>query len=88
MFDYDSNVNRIISKVLRMVTMEDHIIMSRQKAANCGRLFVITAITMLPVLTHGCLNAYLTVALPKYLQSNPTGIVLDFLQVSWIGGFK
>ena len=43
---------------------------------------------MLPVMSHGCLNAYLTVALPKFQQSNSTGFVLDFLQVSWIGGFR
>ena len=67
--------------------MEENIIVSRQKAATLGRLSMITAITMLPVMTHGCLNAYLTVALPKFQHSNSTGILLDFRQVSWIGGF-
>ena len=67
--------------------MEENIIVFRQRAANLGRLSIITAITMLPVMTHGCLNAYLTVALPKFQQSNSSGIVLDFRQVSWIGRF-
>ena len=69
------------------MTMEENIIVSRQKAATLGRLSLISAITMLPVMTHGCLNAYITVALPKFQHSNSTGIVLDFRQVSWIGGF-
>ena len=68
--------------------MEENAVVSRQKTANSGRLSVIAAITMLPVMTHGCLNAYLTVVLPKFQQFNWTGIVLDYLQVSWIGRFR
>ena len=68
--------------------MEENIIVFRQRAANLRKLSIKSAITMLPVMGHGCINAYLTVALPKFQQSNTTGIVLDFRQVSWIGRFK
>ena len=80
--------NLDLPDVIQLLTMEENIIVVRQRTATIGRLSVITAITMLPVMSHGCLNAYLTVALPKFQQSNSTGFVLDFLQVSWIGGFR
>ena len=44
-----------------------------------------SAITMLPAMTYGFVSAYITIALPKYQQPNPTGIILDLNQISWIG---
>ena len=64
--------------------MQENIILFRQKEANLGKIFIIFAISMLPDLTHGCIISYLNTALPKFLQANPTGIVLDVHQVSWI----
>ena len=49
--------------------MEENAVVSRQKTANSGRLSVIAAITMLPVMTHGCLNAYLTVVFQNFSNS-------------------
>ena len=65
---------------------EENIILSRQKKANVARIFMIFAIIMLPVLSYGFDGAFMTTALPKYLETNPTGLVLDLYQVSWIGG--
>ena len=65
--------------------MEENIILTRQNQAEVVRIFLISAVTMLPVLSYGMDDAYLTVALPKYLENNPTGIVLDLDQLSWIG---
>ena len=45
----------------------------------------LSAITYLPVMTVGSLDANINIALPKYQQSNPTGITLDLNQISWIG---
>ena len=45
----------------------------------------LSAITILPSLTFGFISAYVTIALPKYQQPNPTGIILDLNQISWIG---
>ena len=36
-------------------------------------------------MTFGCVESFLTIALPKYQQPNPTGVILDFHQISWIG---
>ena len=44
-----------------------------------------SAITMLPAMTFGFITAYVAIALPKYQQPNPTGIILDLNQISWIG---
>ena len=65
---------------------EENIILSRQKKANVARIFSICSIIMLPVLSFGFDGAFMTTAMPKYLKANPTGIVLDLYQVSWIGG--
>ena len=48
----------------------------------------LSAITYLPVMTVGSLDANINIALPKYQQSNPTGITLDLNQISWIGEKK
>ena len=60
-------------------------ILSRQNEAKVVKIFLISAVIMLPVLSYGMDDAYLTIALPKYLENNPTGIVLDLDQLSWIG---
>ena len=64
--------------------MEESIILSDQRDAKLGRLLVTMAITMLPVLTYGGVSAFLTIALPKLMTFNPTGIIIDVYQLSWI----
>ena len=56
-----------------------------QKEASVVRLLVSSGMVMLPVLTHGTLSAFLTIALPKLQRPNPTGILVDLYQVSWLG---
>ena len=60
--------------------MEQNAILSDQRDARLGRMLVTMSVTMLPVLTYGSVSAFLTVALPKLLTSNPTGIILDLYQ--------
>ena len=64
--------------------MEENVILSDQRDARLGRMLVTMAVTLLPVLTYGCVSSFLTITLPKLLTSNPTGIILDVYQVSWI----
>ena len=64
--------------------MEENVILSDQRDARLGRMLVTMAVTMLPVLTYGCVSAFLTIALPKLMTSNPTGIIIDVYQLSWI----
>ena len=56
-----------------------------QKEASLWRLMMSSALVMLPVLTHGTVSAFLTIALPKLQKPNPTGMVIDLYQVSWLG---
>ena len=56
-----------------------------QKKASVLRLLVSSAMVMLPVLTHGTVSAFLTIALPKLQTQNPIGILVDLYQVSWLG---
>ena len=56
-----------------------------QKEASLWRLMMSSAMVMLPVLTHGTVSAFLTIALPKLQKPNPTGIVIDLYEVSWLG---
>ena len=43
------------------------------------------ALVMLPVLTQGTVSAFLAIALPKLQKPNPTGLIIDLYQVSWLG---
>ena len=36
-------------------------------------------------MAFGCVESFLAIALPKYQQSNPTGVILDLNLISWIG---
>ena len=56
-----------------------------QKEASLWRLMISSAMVMLPVLTHGTVSAFLTIALPKLQKPNPTGIIIDLYEVSWLG---
>ena len=56
-----------------------------QKEASLWRLMISSAMVMLPVLTHGTVSAFLTIALPKFQKPNPTGIIIDLFEVSWLG---
>ena len=68
--------------------MEQNAILSDQRDARLGRMLVTMSVTMLPVLTYGSVSAFFTIALPKLMTSNPTGIILDVYQVSWICRFS
>ena len=59
--------------------------LAQQAEASVLRLLISSAIVMLPVLTHGTVSAFLTIALPKFQKQNPTGIIVDLYQVSWLG---
>ena len=56
-----------------------------QKEASLWKLMMSSAMVMLPVLTHGTVSAFLTIALPKLQKPNPTGIIIDLYEVSWLG---
>ena len=55
------------------------------RAHSVDRLMLTSALVMLPVLTHGTVSAFLTIALPKLQKPNPTGLMIDLYQVSWLG---
>lgn len=65
--------------------VEERNMLTVQKEASVVRLLVSSGMVMLPVLTHGTLSAFLTIALPKLQKPNPTGILVDLYQVSWLG---
>ena len=65
--------------------VEERNMLTVQKEASVVRLLVSSGMVMLPVLTHGTLSAFLTIALPKLQRPNPTGILVDLYQVSWLG---
>ena len=58
--------------------------LDHQKTARVGRLVLSSVLTMLPVLTYGALQSYLTIGLPQLLEQNPTGIIIDLNKMSWI----
>ena len=58
--------------------------LGHQKTADVRRMVLSAVLTMLPVLTYGALQAYLTIGLPQLLEENPTGILLDLNKMSWI----
>ena len=65
--------------------VEERNMLTVQREASVVRLLVSSGMVMLPVLTHGTLSAFLTIALPKLQKPNPTGILVDLYQVSWLG---
>ena len=74
---------RCLTNISTMV--EERSVLTVQKEASLWRLMISSAMVMLPVLTHGTVSAFLTIALPKLQKPNPTGIVIDLYQVSWLG---
>ena len=58
--------------------------LDHQRTASVGHLVLSSLLTMLPVLTYGALQSYLTIGLPQLLEQNPTGILLDLNKMSWI----
>ena len=55
-----------------------------QAGAGVSRLVQGAGLAMLPVLTYGCLQSYMTIGLPQLLQPNQTGILIDLHKMSWI----
>ena len=60
-------------------------IITLQRESEVSNMLISSGIIMLPVLTHGTVSAFLTIALPKLIKENATGIVIDIYQVSWLG---
>jgi len=63
--------------------MESHIL-KHQETAGRINLVIGAAIAMLPGFTFGALLAYLAMGLPQLQEPNPTGILLDIYQISWL----
>ena len=55
-----------------------------QETAEVWHMALSAVLTMLPVLTYGALQSYLTIGLPQLLEQNPTGIIIDLNKMSWI----
>ena len=62
---------------------QDQIILC-QKSASVLIMVYSSILSMLPMLTYGTVSAYLTIGLPKLLEPNGTGIIIDLHQMSWI----
>ena len=58
--------------------------LDHQKTAEVRHMVLSAVLTMLPVLTYGALQSYLTIGLPQLLEQNPTGIIIDLNKMSWI----
>ena len=58
--------------------------LDHQKTAEVRGMLLSSVLTMLPVLTYGALQSYLTIGLPQLLEENQTGILLDINKLSWI----
>ena len=64
--------------------MMESVILDHQKTAEVRGMLLSSVLTMLPVLTYGALQSYLTIGLPQLLEQNETGILLDIIKMSWI----
>ena len=64
--------------------MMESVILDHQKTAEMRGMLLSSVLTMLPVLTYGALQSYLTIGLPQLLEENQTGILLDINKLSWI----
>ena len=64
--------------------MMETVILDHQKTAEVRGMLLSSVLTMLPVLTYGALQSYLTIGLPQLLEENQTGILLDINKLSWI----
>merc|ERR1719225_327819 len=66
-----------------MMAGQDQIILC-QKSASVITMVYSSILCMLPMLTYGTVSAYLTIGLPKLLEPNGTGIIIDLHQMSWL----
>ena len=64
--------------------MMESVMLDHQKTAEVRGMLLSSVLTMLPVLTYGALQSYLTIGLPQLLEENQTGILLDINKLSWI----
>ena len=64
--------------------MMESVILDHQKTAEVRGMLLSSVLTMLPVLTYGALQSYLTIGLPQLLEENETEILLDIIKMSWI----
>ena len=63
-------------------------ILSHQKTAEVARMWLGSALAMLPFITEGFTYAYYILGLPQMLEPNGAGILLNINQLSWIGKSK
>ena len=55
-----------------------------QQTAGVVRLLLCSLLTMLTSFSRGCIISFSTCGLPKMMEPNKTGILLDIHQISWI----
>ena len=55
-----------------------------QQTAGVVRLMLCSLLTMLTSFSRGCIISFATSGLPKMMEPNKTGILLDIHQISWI----
>ena len=65
------------------MSSQDHILLY-QRTASVLRMGIPSLLSMLPVLTYGTVSAFQTIGLPKLLEPNGTGIIIDIHQMSWL----
>ena len=68
--------------------MEEGSILGHQEAAGRVHMILASSLAMLPFVSSGLGFTYTRFCLPQLMVPNPTGILLDIDQVSWIGMIK
>ena len=68
--------------------MEEGSILGHQEAAGRVHMVLASSLAMLPFVSSGLGFTYTRFCLPQLMVPNPTGILLDIDQVSWIGMIK
>ena len=63
-------------------------LLAHQQTASVTKLIFGSFLTMLPTLSYGCVLSFATCGLPKMMELNKTGILLDIHQISWISELK
>ena len=65
----------------------ENAMLNHQKTARTVRLWLSSALIWLTALSWGVIQAYLAVGLPKLLEKNATGIILDMNKMAWISKY-
>ena len=59
-------------------------LLAHQQTAGVTKLIFGSFLAILPTLSRGCVLSFATIGLPKMMEPNKTGILLDIHQISWI----